>query len=125
MLCLTLALPAGAEEIRSYDKAAGGWQYAVMGVYPYEVDGAMREVRVWNRACSAEEITANFRSKLHGTEAGLIGYWPLTETSGNVLTNALLRGGVPAPNGFMIAGWDYVDALELADPPRGTLIIFR
>ena len=44
---------------------------------------------------------------------------------GNVLTNALLRGGVPAPNGFMIAGWDYVDALELADPPRGTLIIFR
>ena len=44
MLCLTLALPAGAEEIRSYDKAAGGWQYAVMGVYPYEADGAMREV---------------------------------------------------------------------------------
>ena len=85
----------------------------------------MREARGWNRACSAEEIAANYRSRLHGTEAGLIGYWPLTETSGNVLTNALLRGGVPAPNGFMIAGWDYVDALELAVPPRGTLIIFR
>lgn len=52
MLCLALALPAGAEEIRSYDKAAGGWQYAVMGVYPYEADGAMREV-LW-RVLSVE-----------------------------------------------------------------------
>jgi hypothetical protein len=32
---------------------------------------------------------------------------------------------VPAPNGFMVAGWDYVDALELADPPKGTLILVR
>jgi len=93
--------------------------------YSRMMHGAMREVRVWNRACSAAEIAANFRSKLHGTEAGLIGYWPLTETSGNVLTNALRRGGVPAPNGFMVAGWDYVDPLELADPPRGILLLFR
>ena len=44
ILCLTLILPAGAEGIRSYDKADGGWQYVTMGVYPYEADGAMREV---------------------------------------------------------------------------------
>ena len=93
--------------------------------YSRMMHGAMREARVWNRACSAAEIAANYRSKLHGTEAGLIGYWPLTETSGNVLTNACRRSGVPAPSGFMIAGWDYVDALELADPPMGTLILVR
>jgi len=93
--------------------------------YSRMMHGAMREARVWNRACSAEEIAANYRSKLHGTEAGLIGYWPLAETSGNVLTNAVRRGGVPAPNGFMIAGWDYVDTLELSDPPRGSTIILR
>ena len=45
LLCLALILPtAGAEEIRGYDKANGGWQYLTMGVYPYEADGAMREV---------------------------------------------------------------------------------
>ena len=43
ILCLTLILPAGAEGIRSYDKADGGWQYVTMGVYPYEADGAMRD----------------------------------------------------------------------------------
>ena len=93
--------------------------------YSRTFHGAMREARVWNRACSAEEIAANFKSRLHGTEAGLIGYWPLDETSGTVLTNALRRGGVPAPNGFMVAGWDYVDMFELADPPKGTMILFR
>lgn len=50
ILCLALMLPAGAEEIRSYDKAAGGWQYALMGVYPYEADGSQREV-LWRVLC--------------------------------------------------------------------------
>ena len=103
----------------------GGTDDSYGSDYSRMFHGAMREARVWNRACSAEEIAANYRSRLHGTEPGLIGYWPLDETSGNVLTNALRRGGVPAPNGFMIAGWDYVDQLELADPPKGTLILFR
>ena len=51
-LCLALALPAAAEDIRGYDKAAGGWQYAAMGVYPYEADGTQREV-LW-RVLSVE-----------------------------------------------------------------------
>ena len=103
----------------------GGTDDTYAGEYSRMFHGAMREVRVWNRACSAEEIAANFRSRLHGTEQGLIGYWPLEETSGTVLTNACHRGGAPGPNGFMVAGWDYVDTLELADPPKGTLILVR
>ncbi len=46
LLVLALALAAGpafAEGFRSYEKN-GGWQYAVLGVYPYEEDGGMREV---------------------------------------------------------------------------------
>ena len=103
----------------------GGTDDKYLDDYSRTFHGAMREVRVWNRACSAEEIAANYKSRLHGTEAGLIGYWPLTETSGNVLANACRRGGAPGPNGFMVAGWDYVDTLELADPPKGTMILFR
>ncbi|MBL9167288.1 MAG: SUMF1/EgtB/PvdO family nonheme iron enzyme [Verrucomicrobiales bacterium] len=33
------------------------------------------ELRVWNIARSDEELAANFRTPLTGTEAGLVGYW--------------------------------------------------
>ena len=103
----------------------GGTDNAYPGDYSRMLHGSMREARVWNRACSAEEIAANCRSRLYGTEAGLVGYWPLDETGGTVLTNALVRGGAPGPDGFMISGWDYVEPLALADPPKGLSVIIR
>jgi hypothetical protein len=55
-------------------------------------DGAIDEVRVWNVARSAADITANYTEALSGAESGLKGYWELnnnytpTATAGGILT---------------------------------------
>ncbi len=40
------------------------------------LDGLIDEVRVWSYARAQEEIVADLRSELAGTEEELIGYWP-------------------------------------------------
>jgi len=50
--------------------------------------GLMDEVRIWNVARSAATIAANMNRRLSGTEAGLVGYWRLDETSGTVALDA-------------------------------------
>ena len=50
--------------------------------------GLMDEVRIWNVARSAATIAADMHRRLSGTEAGLVGYWRLDETSGNVALDA-------------------------------------
>ena len=42
---------------------------------PAYFNGIIDEVRVWNRALSAQEIKANYMKKLQGNESGLVGYW--------------------------------------------------
>ncbi len=49
--------------------------------------GSTDEVRIWNRALTAEEIKANQNVYLTGSETGLIAYYPLNEGSGTVLTD--------------------------------------
>lgn len=44
-------------------------------------DGHIREVRLWNYARSRNEINAAMKSRLIGTEEGLIGYWRVDEGS--------------------------------------------
>jgi len=39
--------------------------------------GGIRQLRIWNRAVPEAEILANASLHLIGTEAGLVGYWPL------------------------------------------------
>ncbi|NEO36537.1 MAG: LamG domain-containing protein [Moorea sp. SIOASIH] len=39
--------------------------------------GQIAEVRVWNKARSAEEIQADMHQRLTGKESGLVGYWQL------------------------------------------------
>ena len=39
--------------------------------------GMLSDLRVWSRARSAEEIGNDFMRRLTGTEAGLVGYWPM------------------------------------------------
>lgn len=45
--------------------------------------GQLREVGIWNTALGPEQIRAAM-SPLRGTETGLLGYWPLNETSGTL-----------------------------------------
>ena len=84
----------------------------------------MREARVWNYARSDEEIRGTMRQRLYGSENGLIGYWPLSApdaTDVSVLQNAVPNG----TDGYILAGWALTEPLCLADPPMGTIIMFR
>ena len=72
---------------------------------------------------NADWATASFVT--NGMEAAH-GHFPSGVTSFTVEAWVKPTANVTtAPNGFMVAGWDYVDPLELADPPRGILLLFR
>ncbi len=45
--------------------------------------GGVSDVRVWNHARSAAEITFDRYRRLTGAESGLLGYWPLDDASGS------------------------------------------
>lgn len=50
-------------------------------------DGRLDEVRIWNRAITAAEVSLNKDRMLTGAESGLIGYWRFDETSGTTVTD--------------------------------------
>ena len=54
---------------------------ASIEAYPRYV-GAIDELRIWNTARSAADISSNKDSILSGAEAGLVGYFKLDETAG-------------------------------------------
>lgn len=58
----------------------------------YAFPGKIAEVRLWNVARSPEEIKATMKQRLSGKEAGLVGYWPLNEGSGNTVTDNTGKG---------------------------------
>jgi hypothetical protein len=64
-----------------------------IGRVDYWFPGAIREVRLWNRALSGEEIRGQMGKKLTGTEPGLIGYFPLDDASGDRAKNLARNGG--------------------------------
>ena len=48
----------------------------------YDFKGKITEVRLWSEVRSAEAINATMRTRIRKDQAGLIGYWPLDEGSG-------------------------------------------
>ena len=50
--------------------------------YDLHFAGALDEVRIWNVARSASEISNNMRKELEGSEDGLVAYWNFNETTG-------------------------------------------
>ena len=44
----------------------------------------LKDIRLWNKALTAHEIAATKGKRLTGTEPGLLCYWPLDETQGNI-----------------------------------------
>jgi len=47
--------------------------------------GSLDDVRIYNRAFSAEEIRANMHIRLQGDEPGLVGYWDFDEGEGQIV----------------------------------------
>ena len=54
----------------------GGCQFCQFGA---GMTGYLRQVRVWNRALTAPDLTAGMGKYLTGTEPGLVAYWPLDD----------------------------------------------
>ena len=66
-------------------------------------NGQIDDVRIWNTARSATEITNNYDRQLNGDETGLVGYWNFNEGSGFVATD--VSGN--ANDGAIISGATY------------------
>ncbi|WP_345012194.1 BspA family leucine-rich repeat surface protein [Christiangramia aestuarii] len=69
--------PIGDSETFQNDLRIGGRQ----GFSQY-FHGNLTGVSVWNIALDNSMITNNYNQQLEGSEAGLIGYWPMNEGSG-------------------------------------------
>ena len=82
--------------------------------------GKLDDVRIWNVARTAAEVSTNFRSELSSAPASLVGNWKFNEGSGTVAAdstatpqNALLQGG---------AAWS-TDVGNVPPPPPGPTTI--
>jgi hypothetical protein len=91
----------------------GNWNSAFPGV--------MAEVRLWNRAISAEEINTNMFKSLTGNENGLVVYYPMNQSTGttvlDITTNNL--------NGTFNGSPYWVDISPDDYAPPGTLASYR
>ena len=74
--------------------------------------GRIGEVRMWNTARTASEISAAYRRRVTPTPTGLVGYWRLDEGSGQVLDNR----GIDGTDGMLGSS----TAVEGADPAWST-----
>lgn len=50
--------------------------------------GQMSELRIWSTVRSQAEILENMHGRLDGTEAGLVGYYPLDDDAGSTVRDA-------------------------------------
>lgn len=71
--------------------------------------GELSDVRVWNRALTAEEIQAKMDSRLAGNEAGLVAYWLFDEGTGEQVPD---KTGNSQPGTIDGATWQQ-DAVEM------------
>ncbi len=51
-------------------------------------NGTIDEIRIWDIERSQQDIQDNMNIELSGTEAGLVGYWPMNEGSGSSIADA-------------------------------------
>ena len=81
----------GSTVALDHDHPSTGDSNLVIGLYSgYEsgessYSGLMDELRIWNKALSAEEIRTNMVKELTGTEEGLVTYYDFNNQSGNLL----------------------------------------
>jgi len=107
-----------------------GWDEPNPGNHYY--NGFIKEVRVWNVARTEQEIQDNMNIGLTGNEAGLVGYWQLRESSGQVVTDYSANAnhgylgnssGIDSSDplwdnscGIAITGLDHIDKLQSEVP---------
>jgi len=70
------------------------------GSYGLHFTGGIDDVRLWNDARTASEISGNMNNELSGNEANLAGYWKFNEGTGTTVADASPNGS----NGILGAG---------------------
>lgn len=75
----------------------------------FPIHGQLGPIRFWRQARTREDAAADMHQRLSGREAGLVGYWPMHEGSGNQLqdTSASANHGT-------IVGAAWTTAIPLA-----------
>lgn len=87
----------------------------------YLFAGQIGEVQVWNQARSAEDIKKSMNYRLLGNEPGLVGYWPLNEGSGNIVTDKTGKGSNGTING---ATWQQEQLPLTPKASKPNIVIF-
>jgi HEAT repeat protein len=58
----------------------------------FRLQGALDDVRMWNRDLTGDQIHAKMNSELTGGEAGLVGYWTMNGGSGTTVADSTRFG---------------------------------
>jgi hypothetical protein len=82
-------------------KGLGGWSWGSEVMTSWNLyftqyedhKGLIAELRFWNRAKAAGELTAHWADAVSGKEPGLVGYYPMDEGEGNMLRDKLNPSG--------------------------------
>jgi hypothetical protein len=87
-----------------------GMQYKGYNRNDRFLNGAMDDVRVWDRARTAEEISAALEIDIDAGSDGLIGYWPMEEGEGSTTADNTASGNT----GYLEQGpvWEVTDVSE-------------
>lgn len=86
------------------------------------LSGCLKEVRLWNRACTAAEIGANCSRQLTGAELGLIALYHLNDTAGRSARSAVPGLGDATLLGDVVWGAkEVLSADHVAPPPPLTV----
>ncbi len=82
------------------------------------LDGALDDVRLYNRALAADDIVALYKL---GVTFGLVGHWALDETSGTKVTDSSDQGN----DGGMSRGFSFDASSEASCPLSGAALRFN
>jgi cyanobactin cluster PatC/TenC/TruC protein len=82
----------------------------------YFFGGELSQVSLWNVALSVSQIQATMSAQLQGNEAGLVGYWSLTQSSGSIAIDHTSG----QCHGTVIGGANWVTAPDLVVAGAGS-----
>ncbi len=109
-------VPTGSDEMPFRIGAGGTNPDSGSSFFP----GSIREMRIWGRAFSGEEVLENRQMRLHGDEPDLLAYWPLNEGFGDKVNDLTQNSNHGKNHGGQ---WlEMTDAIKTPDP--GTAMEF-
>ena len=104
-----------AQSATTPESTMGSFRLGISKTAASPLDGQIDEVRLWNVARSASEITTLMTQKLTGNETGLIAYYPIDDGPGSTIVTDLV-GGLNGALVSMEPATDWVEGPVLVPP---------